>query len=152
MVTITRILCPVDFSGPSRLALQTAAKLALECDAELVIAHVWESPMHPDYSEEIIHNELLAHVLKDEEAELAALKKEALDLGACKVTAKLIFVEECRNDPTYDVIVMGTHGRTGIKHVLLGSVAERVAQHASCPVLLVREHARAGDELAAHAG
>jgi len=150
-----KILCPVDFSEPSRLAMRTAAQLATECGSELVIVHVWESPLHPEYSEAIIHNEILASALKDEEAELAALTQEAKALGAKDVTAKLIFgvpwfaiAAESRNDPTYDVIVIGTHGRTGIKHVLLGSVAERVARHASCPVLLVRHNAREAPEKA----
>lgn len=151
-----KILCPVDFSEPSRLALETATRLATECGAELVIVHVWESPMYPNCSEAIIHNEMLAPILKDEEAKLAALKRETQDLGAKQVSAKLLYgvpwyaiAGESRNDPTYDVIVVGTHGRSGIKHVLLGSVAERVARHASCPVLLVREHAREPAERAA---
>ena len=48
-------------------------------------------------------------------------------------------VTALRNDPAYDLAVVGTHGRTGLKHVLLGSVAEKVVRHAPCAVLVVRE-------------
>jgi nucleotide-binding universal stress UspA family protein len=140
-----KILCPVDFSEPSRYAMRSAAQLAIDTGAELVVAHAWESPLHPEYSELILKNDAFAPVLKKEEDALAAIKRELEGLGPKSVQAKLLFgvpwhaiVEESRKDPTYDVIVMGTHGRSGIKHVLLGSVAERVARHASCPVLLIR--------------
>lgn len=140
-----KILCPVDFSEPSRLALKTAARLAQDDNAELVVAHAWEAPLHPQYSELMLQNEMLAPTREAEEDALAALKREVEDLGATRVRTKLLFgvpwhaiAEETREDPDIDLVVMGTHGRTGIKHVLLGSVAERVARHASCPVLLVR--------------
>jgi nucleotide-binding universal stress UspA family protein len=145
-----RILCPVDFSEPSRLALQTAAQLATENDAELVVVHAWEAPLHPEYSELILSNEILAPTRKAEEDVLVALKREVEGLGARRVQAKLLYgvpwhaiAKQTREDPAIDLVVMGTHGRTGIKHVLLGSVAERVARHASCPVLLVRPKASA---------
>ena len=50
-------------------------------------------------------------------------------------------MHELSSDPSYDLAVIGTHGRTGLKHVLLGSVAERVVRHAPCPVLVVRTRA-----------
>lgn len=140
-----KILCPVDFSDPSRVAVRHAAQLALDSGAELVLVHVWESPMHPEYSKEILQNELFAPVLKQQEEALEKTKREVEALGPNRVAAKLLYgvpwhaiVRETREDPAYDLVVMGTHGRTGIKHVLLGSVAERVARHANCPVLLVR--------------
>lgn len=139
-----KILCPVDFSEPSRLALETAVQLALDHGAELVLVHAWESPMHPEYSEWILKNELLASVRNQEEKALAALKREAEALGHKTVQTKLLFgipwdaIARESHDGRYDLVVIGTHGRTGIKHTLLGSVAERVARHAACPVLLVR--------------
>lgn len=140
-----RILCPVDFSEPSRLALTTAAQLAIDNGAALVVAHAWEAPLHADHSELIARNEILAPILKRDEDALVALKHEVERLGVTNVQTKLLFgvpwdaiVREGRAGPGYDVIVMGTHGRTGIKQVLLGSVAERVARYSSCPVLLVR--------------
>jgi nucleotide-binding universal stress UspA family protein len=140
-----KILCPVDFSEPSRLALKMAAQLATENDAELVVTHAWEAPFYPEYGELMLQNEMLAPTKKAEEDALAALKREVEGLGAKRVRTKLLFgvpwhaiTKETREDAAIDLVVMGTHGRTGIKHVFLGSVAERVARHANCPVLLVR--------------
>lgn len=145
-MSFAKILCPVDYSEPSRLALKTAAKLAMETGAELLVAHAWEAPFQPQYSELMLQNEILAPTKKEEADALAALKQEVEALGAKRVQAKLLFgvpwhaiVKETREDTTIDLVVIGTHGRTGIKHVLLGSVAERVARHANCPVLLVRQ-------------
>jgi universal stress protein A len=145
VMAFQKILCPIDFSEPSRLALHHAAQLARESAAELVVAHAWQSPMHPEYSEGILHNELLAPRLEEQQAALAAAKREVEALGPTRVATKLLYgvpwdaiARETREDPGYDLVVIGTHGRTGIRHVLLGSVAERVARHASCPVLLVR--------------
>jgi len=143
-VLFRRILCPVDFSEPSQFALRTAAQLAIDCRAELVVVHVWQSPLHPEYSEQILQNEILAAVKQKEETALAASKRDVEALGLERVRTKLLYGvpwdaiarESCAD--SYDVVVVGTHGRTGLKHVLLGSVAERVARHAGCPVLLVR--------------
>lgn len=139
------ILCPVDFSEPSRLALRTATQLAIDNGAALVVVHAWESPLLTEHSEMISRNETLAPLLRKDEDALLALKHEIERSGLANVQTKLLYgvpwdaiVRESRADPGYDVIVMGTHGRTGIMQVLLGSVAERVARHASCPVLLVR--------------
>ncbi len=143
-----KILCPVDFSDPSREALETAARLAAEAGAELRLVHVWQSSLQTSESAIILQSELLEEVRKEAEAALAAWKAEVETLGARLVTTKLLggvpwkaIVDEVASDPTYDLVVMGTHGRTGIRHVLLGSVAERVARHADCPVLLVRRRA-----------
>jgi len=143
-VLFQKILCPVDFSEPSQFALRTAAQLAIDSRAELVIVHAWQSPLHPEGSELILQNEILASVKQKEEDVLAASKRDVEALGLERVRTKLLYgvpwdaiVRESRAD-SYDVVVMGTHGRTGLKHVFLGSVAERVARHAGCPVLLVR--------------
>jgi len=146
-VLFQRILCPVDFSEPSQFALRTAVQLAIDCGAELVLVHVWQSPLHPEYSELILQNEILASVKQKEEDALAASKRDVEALGLKRVRTKLLYGipwdaivrESCAE--AYDVVVIGTHGRTGLKHVLLGSVAERVARHAGCPVLLVRPRA-----------
>lgn len=79
------------------------------------------------------------------EQDLARWKAEAQQLGARHVSAVVVtgtpwneIVEHAKHNAAIDLIAMGTHGRTGIKHVLLGSVAEKVVRHAPCPVLVVR--------------
>jgi nucleotide-binding universal stress UspA family protein len=79
------------------------------------------------------------------ENDLARWKGEAEQLGARRVSTVLAtgapwheIVEIARRDPAIDLIVMGTHGYTGLKHVLMGSVAEKVVRHAPCPVLAAR--------------
>lgn len=142
-----KILCPVDFSEPSREALRAAARLAAEMSSELTLLYVWESPVR--LSEAQTQSDLMEHERKQGETALATWKPEAEALGAMGVTTKVlvgappwkVIVDEVASNPGYDLLVMGTHGRTGIVRVLLGSVAERVARHADCPVLLVRNRA-----------
>ncbi len=76
---------------------------------------------------------------------LAELRREAESTGAKLVSTHVRtgtpwheIVEYLRADPTFDLVILGTHGRTGLKHILLGSVAERVVRHAPCAVLVVR--------------
>ena len=74
-------------SEPPWHAMPVVEALAVvHSDRELVIAHVWESPLHPEYSEEIIHNEIMAPVLKDEGAALAALQQEAVTVPLLQAT------------------------------------------------------------------
>lgn len=139
-----KILCAVDFSEPSREALNTAAGLTAAPTAELTLVHVLHSPVR--FSEvKLIQSDLLEHERKQAETTLASWKADAESLGAKVVATKVLggvpwkaIADEVASNPSYDLLVMGTHGRTGIMHVLLGSVAERVARHADCPVLLVR--------------
>ena len=59
-------------------------------------------------------------------------------VASCAASTPRTAIIEAVEDGDYDLVVMGTHGRTGVVHALLGSVAEQVVQHASCPVLTVR--------------
>ena len=136
---ITRILVPVDFSDPSRLALSHACALAAAHGATITGLHVGE-PLHPDYifDTSFLERKIIEHAEKS----LTDLLK--------KFCAGLRFRKEMRFGHPVETIVLsaqkmkasliviGTHGRTGMKHMLLGSVAERVARQAPCPVLIVR--------------
>jgi nucleotide-binding universal stress UspA family protein len=146
-MTFRKILCPVDLSEPSREALKTAARLAADANSELTLLHVWQSPVRLS-EETILQSGVLEHEQNRAEAALAGWKAEADSLGAKSVAIKVlagvpwkVIVDEVASHPGYDLVVLGTHGRTGIMRVLLGSVAERVARHADCPVLLVRSRA-----------
>ena len=138
-----KIRCPIDFSPCSREAMQQAAVLARESHASLVLAHVWEPSVWAVGGE--LSPEVVGAMVETEQKQLQAWGKEARELGAPEVAVVFLTgaawdqVAGCaRNDRAIDLIVMGTHGRTGIKHVLLGSTAERVVRHAPCSILVVR--------------
>ena len=140
-----KILCPIDFSAGSREALKSAAALAVESSAPLVLVHVWEPSPWAIGGEAFLSPEVIQEMVDSAEAELARSKDQARALGAKEVAVKFLtgvawdqIVSAARDDSAIDVIVMGTHGRTGLKHALLGSVTERVVRHAPCPVLVVR--------------
>jgi len=140
----TKILCPVDFSPGSREALRVASDLAKQWSASLVLMHIWEPPRWTS-SELLLVPGVIQDMVDAEEAELATWKAEARQLGAREVAVRFQsgiawdeIVTVVRNDSTIDLVVMGTHGRTGLRHALLGSVAEKVVRHAPCPVLVVR--------------
>lgn len=144
-MAFTRIVCPIDFSPCSREALRVAAELAREGNGSLVLAHVWEPPKWST-GEVMIAPEVIQDMIDAEEAELENWKTIAKQFGAREVGTRFLtgvawdaILALLKDDPAVDLVVMGTHGRTGLKHVLLGSVAEKVVRHAPCPVLIVRE-------------
>lgn len=143
-MTFRKILCPTDFSPGSQQALRVAARLANESNAEVVIAHGWHVP-DIAFAEFTIPEDLIGKLAEDAERGLAKAKREAESLGIERVTSKLIngapwqdIVRLAEEDDAFDLIVIGTHGRTGLRRVLLGSVAEKVIRHAPCSVLAVR--------------
>jgi nucleotide-binding universal stress UspA family protein len=147
-MAFTKIMCPIDFSACSREALRVAAELAQDGSAELVLVHVRE-PSIWSTSEAPIAPEVIRDTSDAEQAELESWKATAKQLGAREVAVRFLIgvawdaiVALAKDDPAIDLVVMGTHGRTGIKRVLLGSVAEKVVRHAPCPVLVVRERER----------
>jgi nucleotide-binding universal stress UspA family protein len=144
MKRIKRILVPTDFSLLSVAATEYAKTLAKAFRARLCLVHVVERPVV--IGEENIN---LAYVRLWPELEEAArqdLKKFALKnlRGVPHLEIQLLtgnpYYEIVRlaQDGGFDLIVLATHGRTGLAHVLIGSVAERVARHSPIPVLLVK--------------
>jgi universal stress protein A len=139
-----KVLVALDFSETSRAALSCAAQLAADSGAELVLVHVWHPGGHafggPEFPISFAED-----YLREREQQIEAAKREAERTGARLVTTRVLtgtpwheIVELLRKDQSFDLAVIGTHGRTGIKHVLLGSVAERVVRHAPVPVLVMR--------------
>lgn len=142
-MSFRKILCPTDFSEGSRQALRLALE-KLGTESQLVLAHVWQPPYvyGPDAGGP---GEVMTETKSLAVNELERWKSEAEQLGAPQVSTLLVtgapwheIVELARRDPEIDLIVMGSHGYTGLTHVLLGSVAEKVVRHAPCPVLTVR--------------
>ncbi len=154
-----RILCPVDLSRFSRHALRLAANLAENSHASLYILHVVQNPFDELYMSPITQADPGAMRLYDTESSRRAELLEAT-MRHSEVLVKQFCHDQLdrlpktryiveTGDPfekileavkTYriDLIVLATHGRTGIKRLIIGNVAEKVVRHASCPVLSVK--------------
>ena len=139
---ITRILFATDFSQWARRAEDYACALACSWKASLTVLCVAEFPpgLNPDYS---VNQQYLADLLKTASSQLVDLKGRAERRGIAVTTrvATGIPSEEvitAARAEDSDLIVVGTRGKTGLAHVLLGSTAERVIRGAPCPVLTVR--------------
>jgi len=145
MKPVKKILVPVDFSAHSTEAVRFAADLARRFEASLTLVHVYQ-PMTYVLPEGyvLLGPAQLEELLGQFKAKLADAKRDALALGAPRVESVLLeggVISELMRyaaEGGCDMIVMGTHGRTGWKHMLIGSVAENVVRTAPCPVLTVR--------------
>ncbi len=134
---IRRILVPTDFSGCSAHALRWAEVLAQRFGAELVLLHVDELLLV------LCGSDLGADA---QAAGVPQLNRAVALLGACGFRARDVLrageavreIVRTAGEEGADVIVMGTHGRRGVSHAFLGSVAERVVRRAGCPVLTIR--------------
>lgn len=142
---LRRILVPVDFSEHSREALRYAVDLGSVFDSEIVMVFVVESVGYPadlGYGQVAIPKleKELSERGKTELARLAA--RHVGDRLAVRyhVPAGRPFVEIIRaaRDFEADLIIIATHGHTGVEHILFGSTAEKVVRKAPCPVLVVR--------------
>jgi nucleotide-binding universal stress UspA family protein len=152
MPDIHRILVPVDFSAGSRAAVDYAALLASRLGASIDLFHVWTPPaLVPDNLLVIAPDQKGGGItLEDLARNRAAVEMKELQgilrqrgiqtvqphvgVGA-PAHEILAFASHAR----HDLIVMGTHGRIGVAHFLIGSVAEKVVRSAPCPVLTVRK-------------
>lgn len=138
-----------DFSPSSQAALEHASDLAQRLGAELAVLHVFERPFYlePGVSHrlQVRHDvdQWLREVREEAERQLAALA-ETLRSRGLRVTETFrdgvpdVEIVHAAKDLGADLIVVGTHGRTGLPHMLIGSVAERVVRHSPVPVLTVR--------------
>jgi universal stress protein A len=143
-----KILCAIDFSDLSRAALAEAAALARRLDAELALVHVYEPPP-PVALDVVVPTEgLFETAAADIESRLASWTTDAQTLagrpvrGVVRVGTPATEIVHCAAEDRADLVVVGTHGRSGLKHLVLGSVAERVLREAACPVLVVHDGAR----------
>jgi nucleotide-binding universal stress UspA family protein len=151
---LTRILAPTDFSKHSGFAMEWAAYMAQCMKADLVLLHVI-SEEEGKIMEEVIGEGAVVQIPKGirqnvveerqkkmkEQYEMvvsreikAALKVEQM----IRIGVPFLEVVRTAKERDVDLIVLGTHGRTGLSHVLIGSVAEKVVHHAHCPVLTIK--------------
>ena len=150
---IKRILFPTDFSKTAYLALQQALVLATRYQAELVVLHARliheddpsqlpEKLAHLKMAEHEIEGEILKYIEEcTSQADQVQIKHEVIR-GYSAHSAILSYL----NDNDFDLIVMGSHGRSNLEQLLLGSVAEKVVRYASCPVLTVSRDAEIKNE------
>jgi nucleotide-binding universal stress UspA family protein len=144
MLSFTKILCPIDFSGASRTALDAAAEVAAQFQSEMYLVHVVPVvpplPHDPNYVFGVPEYERALHA--DAERQLKALADALTAKGRIVHTivghgdagSEIVRVA---NDEAVDLIVIATHGMTGWRHVVFGSVAEKVVRLAHRPVLTV---------------
>jgi len=146
VITIRRVLAPTDFSDSSVPAVRYAAELATQFGAELTLLHVVQdlTLVVPDVMMPTpVTMPALADMVEGGKAGLVAFVKrlglEGLNPKTeVRLGAPAAEIVTAAADLKVDLLCIGTHGRTGLAHFLLGSVAERIVRHAPCPVLTVR--------------
>lgn len=150
MKEIRNILIPIDLSEESRMILDHALYFAEKLDAKKTIFHVLREPKI-DISEMFLEEGFLEKMKKHQEEEA---KRELEELIPVEYFRKYDIKTDMKWGEPYveivreaerigaDLIVMGTHGRSGFSHALLGSVAEKVLRLAPCPVVVVRSRKR----------
>ena len=143
-MTTHKILCPLDFSSGSEHALRLAIRLAREQESELVVMHIWYVPS-TGLGDFPFPRSIAERIVADASRSLQAAATEARAAGVTEVTSRLVqgvpgwtIVDAVNKDPAIDLVVIGTHGRTGLRRVLVGSVAEYVVRHAPCAVVVAR--------------
>ena len=150
MIAIRRILAPTDFSDDSTRAVWYAAELAEKFAAELVLLHVVQDTtlVLPDA---VMPTPVAAPDLDEmTAADRSGLARVVADLNLGRLNPKTEVrvgtpaaeIDAAAKDLKADLICVSTHGRTGLAHLLLGSVAEKILRHAPCPVLVVRPTAK----------
>lgn len=154
MIKIDKILCPVDFSKCSENALKNALIIARKYHAELHLFHsilIYEDETYqagentPDFTKSY---DLLSEI--SETKLTSMLESEANDVKIKTIIIRGFSASEeiltYAGENNFDLIVMGTHGRKGVGHFLLGSVAEKVVRMAQCPVLTIHEQTKTIEE------
>jgi nucleotide-binding universal stress UspA family protein len=139
---ITKILVPVDFSPQSKAAIEEAVKFGRAFDALVEVVHCWRRAS----GEAPGADTTLSEFGTTEDGKQMREYMEELEAQGVRVHGRLQLahdeparaIVELAETEGHDLIVMGTHGRTGVRHWLYGSVAEKVVRGAPCPVLTVR--------------
>ena len=139
---LQQILVPFDYSAPAEAALIFAADLARTYRSRLLIVHFIEIEVHTLGDYPIIKGDPITEETERLRKHVQRVLEDAGESPAHEVEvawgSPFLRIVETAIEHKTDLIIMGTHGRSGIKHILLGSVAERTVRLAPCPVLIVR--------------
>ena len=142
-MTLKRILLPTDFSDTAQHALGYAREMAERFGAEVHVLHVVADPTPQEWAVgagALVVSDLLKTWEADAERHLAGISVDGVEIvRAIRVGHAFFEILQYATDNAIDMIVMGTHGHGPVKHLLLGSVAEKVVRKAPCPVLTVRQ-------------
>ena len=143
-IQVRRILVPIDFSDHAEVIIEWAAHLAAEHDSEVILLHVYHLPIEFQQVEGAYLPADFWNTVKEEaERSLSKYGDQLRERGipVREITREgypATVIEEEVELEEADMVVIGTRGRTGLGHMLLGSIAERVVQKAPCPVLTVK--------------
>ena len=141
MNTFKHILVPTDFEPASKDALELALTLARTFDATVTLLHVWEIPIYP-YMDFMLNSTLISDI---EDAATKRLGTALTEIQKAFPSARSRLMHgmpsgtilDAIKELKPDLVVMGTHGRHGVSHSFLGSVAERIVRSSEVPVLTV---------------
>jgi len=145
-----KILVTTDFSEAGDHAIAHAFRMAADHGAEVVLCHVVEMVVAPNplyahyYPTDLLNPELRQRAENDAHQALRERVPKAVPLSSVAHTTLVVHgtpadeIVRVAQDQGADLIVIATHGHTGLKHLFMGSVAERVIRHVHCPVLVVR--------------
>ena len=143
---IKSILVPIDFSAPSKKALAYAVPFAEQFGAKLTLLNVVEPVATPDFAKSfplaMENDEVMAECKRELErvVKQAGVSPKLIEKTLVRFGRSFHEIADAARTLKVDLIVIATHGYTGLKHALLGSTTERVVRHAPCPVLVVREN------------
>ena len=139
-MTIQHILVPLDFSSDAEQALDYALELAQQFQARLTLMHVIYIPVTTEVNLSAYFADLESGALQGMESYQKRVEEAGrpVEMVIVRGTPFREIIETAKTKQV-DLIVMGTHGRTGMQHLFIGSVAERVVRLAPCPVLVTRE-------------
>jgi nucleotide-binding universal stress UspA family protein len=143
MNAFKHILVPTDFSPSSSAAIELAINIASQYDAELTLLHVWELPVYP-YMELMMSSAEITTAM--EKAATECLETKLNEVRSRLPRAKSLLamgvpwqqILESVKASKADLLIMGTHGRRGLEHAIMGSVAEKLVRLSPIPVLTVR--------------
>ncbi|HTV22243.1 MAG TPA: universal stress protein [Polyangiaceae bacterium] len=145
MNTIARILVPIDFLPHSADAVRRALDFASKYDADVTLLHVYEPAAYPVTPGDIVYDrDRLERASVRVRARLDAVRRDIDPAGRRRISIRVIqgtparAILDTASEGQFDLIVMGTHGRTGVDRLMSGSVAEDVLRRAPCPVLTLK--------------
>jgi nucleotide-binding universal stress UspA family protein len=146
MLEWKKICCAIDLADTSRVAMDQAVELAKHFEAGLALVHVVASPPQAE-SDVLVSSRGLAAVEAEEALEMLSRWRADAEGRAGRPVRSVVLwgdpagqIVRLAREERCDLLVVGTHGRSGVARLVLGSVAERVARQSPCPVLIVHDH------------